>query len=109
MVAARDLQETIAIQTGTPTPDSAGGRSVAWATTYTVRAQVRNVRGAEREVHGQRRTLETYLITIRRMDGLTTALRVVWGSKVMNINHIRGLENSRSDFLLLECEVGVRA
>ena len=103
------MRDRITVQRQTTVADSYGGRSKTWAAVYTnIAAKVQAVRGAETEQAGRRLTTETYIVTINRGYTITSADRIIWGTKTLNISTVQN-RDGRDRRLTIECEVGLGA
>lgn len=84
-----DLDQRVTIQAPADTDDGYGGTIPGgWADVATVWAQVRDKGGNEAMEHMRATGRLTYEITIRRRDGITTAHRLVWGGRALNIRKV---------------------
>lgn len=85
---ASRLTKRIAIEEEVQTPDGAGGFTSAWQEVATVWAEIRPWgigRVDERFVSMQMEDRRYHRITIRYREGITPAMRVVFGMRVFNI------------------------
>lgn len=99
----------IVIQKRETVPDTAGGRTTQWSDVCKSFASPRWVKGTERtsSSDGDRvAALETWLLTINFISGITTDMRVLWNGEVFNIRSAADREQSRRH-LVLEIEKGV--
>lgn len=103
---AGDLREPISIIAEQRTEDDLGGQVVAWATQFDSWANVAPVRGAEKMEAQQVQSTQTYRITIRYRPNVTTAMRVNWSGKTMNILAVNNPDQRRK-YLEMICEEGV--
>ena len=85
---AGELRHEVAIQAATETRDAVGQVVQTWSTAATVRAAIWPLRGDElyraRQIHPEADSR----IRIRYYSGLTTAYRLLYGSRTMNILHV---------------------
>jgi head-tail adaptor len=91
----------VTIQQQSATPDGAGGFTSQWTTFATVYALVAVTGGGEQLEGGQDPPRRLFDVTILTVDGLTSAMRVCWGSVVMAITLIKAANNR--PFLVLAC------
>jgi len=94
-VVIGDLRERVTLQQATETADGQGGTVRTWAALATVWAQVLAA-GAGRE---------NYAITIWRRTDVTPQMRVVWGSKTLQIEGVRDPDGRRV-WTTLDCVEG---
>jgi SPP1 family predicted phage head-tail adaptor len=102
-IRAGALRHQIALQAKTRTSDGQGGHTFAWATIATVWARVvpSQLSGDSAEAD-QTVSRRAYEITIRRRAGVTSALRVLRGSQVLEITAVLPSDDT-PDALTLEC------
>lgn len=101
------MDERVSIQESSEADDGYGV-TLTWAniaTDPTVWAEVKPVKGREYEDRGRLATMETYLVRIRYRTDVTTANKLVWGSKELDIRHVADRE-MKGQYLWLECEHG---
>lgn len=104
------LRERITIQSSTAASDSAGGQTLTWAnlaTAPTVWARVEPLQGREVVKAMQIQGPFTHRVTLRYRTDLTLAMRVLWGSRYLNVRAI--LSNEQRAFTQMLCEEGVGA
>ena len=84
-----ELRHRIVIQyQPTPTQDSTGNETTAWATFATVYAQVKPFRGAEGVDHASWMATVTHEILIRYRAGVNPVMRIVEGTHTYNIKAV---------------------
>lgn len=105
-VTIGDLRERITLQQATETADGQGGKVRTWAALATVWAQV-IAAGAGRESLNTSavRPLLNYAITIWRRTDVTPQMRVIWGSKTLQIEGVRDPDGRRV-WTTLDCVEG---
>lgn len=100
---AGKLNKRVTIQQVTRTSDGGGGYTEAWAALATVWANVEPQSGSERWTAGQQGAGVEWQVTIRYRDDVTPLMRVLYGSKVLNIRAVMD-PDARSERLVLVCE-----
>jgi SPP1 family predicted phage head-tail adaptor len=92
------LRHRINLQTATQTPDAAGQLSPTWSTTYANEpAEVIETGGGE-AVRGQQiDATATHLVRIRYRAGITELMRIVWGTRTLNVINARDLDGRRRE------------
>lgn len=103
-----ELDQRVELQQFTRTPDGQGGFTETWAVVDTVWAQVRALRGSERN-HGERLAAEGgYRVVIRYRDDVNATWRMRWVNRdrLMNIRFPED-NGGRDLYLVLECGSGV--
>jgi SPP1 family predicted phage head-tail adaptor len=109
VTTAADLIDRVGIQSKTTTADTQGGRSVSWATTATVWANVRAARASEQQQAQAVGSHVDYAVTIRYRADVTPSMRLSWtpyGSttaRTLQINGVHPTDGGRS-FLVLTCQ-----
>ncbi len=108
---ASRLRERITIQERNQVDNGRGGRRTPagqgeWRDVATgVFAEIIALRGGEALEHAIVRSSQIWRVTIRARPGITTAMRVVWGSITMDIKTAPPAR-SGSDELIMTCESG---
>lgn len=96
-------QKRLAIQTKQTVRDDMGGFSHTWVTDKTVWASIVPASGKEllsgEQVHAE----VTHKITIRFYSGLTTKNRLLYGSRVFDINFIKNIDE-RDRYMEMLCK-----
>lgn len=97
------LNKQVTLQTESRSSDSAGGATVTWGDTATVWAAIDPKSALERFEAEQLNAKVSHVITIRYRSGVTSAMRVKYGSRTFNIlAPVNPLE--KNEELRLECE-----
>lgn len=105
-VEIRELNQRITLQALTRTEDGQGGWDESWSDFATVWAKVIPKKARERQFAQQIQEVTTHEITIRKLTGVTTEMRVQHGSNTYQLHgHIR--YDSRNFFMILDAEQGV--
>ncbi len=98
------LRHRVTIQQRTLVQDAAGAATYTWATFATVWAEVRTPAGMERlapEVDQVRASL-THTVRIRSGSGtISPAMRVVWGSRTLEVISVTDPDNRGESQVLL--------
>lgn len=105
------LRERVTVQSLTQSKDSKGGNVNAWTTVATVSAGVEALSGGigtATKAGGGEYAFGMYEVTIRYRPGITReGMRLIWGSKALEIKDIRNPRN-RNESLVLTCKEGQR-
>ena len=99
----------IEIQQPNSAPDGAGGRIITWTKFVSTYAETRWVKGNEqtKSSDGDRvASVETWLLKINFIAGITTEMRVLWDGITYNIRSAADREQKRRH-ITLEIEAGV--
>ena len=100
------LRSRISIEQQQLVSDTGGGYTKTWNSFAQVWAHLAPSRGDER-LQGLQLTGEvTHRVTIRYLSGVSVAMRVVYGSRYLNIRAVLN-HDERNEYLLLLCEEGV--
>lgn len=109
-VNAGALRHRLVIQVEQPVSDGGGGQGAdPWAnpvTLATLWGAVEPLRGSERLRAMQIQDSLTHRVTLRYRAGITTSMRVVFGTRVFNIRAVINV-GERNRVLELLCEEGV--
>lgn len=102
---AGQLRRKVIIQVNSPTQDARGEPDDAWSTAWTIWAAIYPQTGSETKAGEQTVPQITHKIRIRyssTISGITPAHRILWGTRIFEINFInRPQEHQR--FLDLMC------
>lgn len=104
MIGAMD--QRIALQAETATPDGIGGVTKAWATFATIWAKVTPQRGQEAMQEGRMAASETVKFTIYSRADVTELTRIVWGGVNYNVRNVQAGSN-RDLTMVVVAERGV--
>lgn len=85
---AGKLRRRLEIQSATDSVDGLGGNERLWKTDNTRWGSVRQLTAGERVAHDQQEAKSVVQITLRHYEGLTTANRIKWGSRIFNIRSV---------------------
>lgn len=85
---AGKLRNQIVIQTVTESRDSLGGVSESWATYATVRASIEPLKGTEKFQDKTTLSEVDLKVRIRYLAGVTTKMRILFGTRIFNIHSI---------------------
>jgi SPP1 family predicted phage head-tail adaptor len=99
--AAR-MKFRVEIQSLSQATDNQGGFTDSWTTDATVWAEIEPLKGWERFQAQQTQTPLTHKVTMRYRSGVTTAKRLLYGSRVFEIKEVINV-NEDSAFLVLRC------
>ena len=91
VIRAGRLRHEVIIQEVTQTRDTSGSVTESWSTTDTVRAEIKPIKsaGSERFIHEQVMSVGTHMVTIRYQGDVTPKHRILWGSRIFDINDVR--------------------
>ena len=98
------LRHRITIEEKSVTRDAEGGEVVTWATFATVWASASSITGREFFASQQVNSTVSMKFGIRWLDGVTTAMRISFDSKLYNIVAVLDSDR-RADLMLLAEEV----
>ena len=98
---AGELRHQITIQTPTEAQDSLGAVISTWSTFATVRASVEPLQGREYLALQQVQSEAGVKIRIRYLPGLNAKMRVLWTSKIYEIENILEIESRRREIHLM--------
>ena len=102
------LRDRISLQTETLVDQAGGSKTKTWATTATVWAQIKPLRGGELYHAQQLSARVTHRIVIRRRTDVTPTakMRVLFGTRVFNIHSVIN-RDERNRWIELMAEEGV--
>lgn len=100
------MRERVTLQQESRVVDDGGGYPNSWVAVDTVWASVKPLTGRERQLAAQTEAPVSYRVTIRYRDDVTPAMRLVWGTRYLNITGIFNADQKKA-YLTLECSEGV--
>lgn len=100
---AGKLDKRVTLQQLNRTADGAGGWEEVWANVATVWARVSPLRGGERYEAQRVQANLSHKVTIRHRAGTTPAMRILYGTRVLQITAVID-PDERHEVLELLCE-----
>ncbi|MDE1173861.1 MAG: phage head closure protein [Parvibaculaceae bacterium] len=97
------LRERVTIEQASMVFDDAGGHTLSWTPIATVWAQVENRSGSEVVVGERIESRGTRRVRIRRRTNIGPGMRLVWGSKVLDIRAVTD-SASGAGYIWLICD-----
>ena len=97
------LRHRVAIEQEGRAGDGGGGAAQSWTTFATISAAVVPLSGREAELAAQVGSVVSHRVEIRYRAGVTSKMRVKFGSRVLNIRAVLNIEE-RNRELHLMCE-----
>ena len=97
------LRHKVEIQALTVTEDAIGNQVEEWTKVADVWAAVEPLQGDEKLAAAYIQAETTHKVTIRYLAGITPANRILFGSRTLEIESVRNLEE-RSRELVLMCK-----
>lgn len=108
MIRAGTLRKLVTIQTITRADDGAGGFTETWTDTATVRAAVAPLEGREQLEAMQTGLRQPVRVRMRYRAGVTTAQRLVYEGRTLEIQSVVDPEERHRELVLLATETTVR-
>lgn len=105
MSAVGELRERVTIEQATRVADGVGGAAASWNERATVWASVAPLSGREMPTGERVEVHQSYRITIRYRDDVTTAMRAIWAGRTLNIRSVADADGRRR-WLTLHVEEG---
>lgn len=102
MIDPSTLNKRVTLQQEFATEDLQGGRSLSWADVATVWASVEPMAGKESYTWGKLLGESTYVIRMRYRSDIKAKMRLLYGSRIMDINSVID-EHDEHRFLALGC------
>lgn len=97
------FRHRVEVQAVSTTSDGQGGVSESWDTIKTVWASIKPVRAYEKFQAMQLETPITHKITMRFQDGITTAKRLLYGTRIFHIVEVINIDDANV-YLNLTCK-----
>jgi SPP1 family predicted phage head-tail adaptor len=95
MINAGELTERITIEKSTNTQNEVGENTLTWSTFATVWAKVQSLSGREAERYAEIVGFSGHKITMRPLTGLTSAMRIIYRSRTLEIGAINEFDRIR--------------
>jgi len=100
------LTKRITIENRDTTTTASGTPNGGWALFLSVRAGIKEVDSSEQYEGDQNVAKITHEVTIRHKTGITRAMRVVWGTRILKIHGFVNDEKNRE--IVMKCEERVQ-
>jgi SPP1 family predicted phage head-tail adaptor len=100
-----EMRHRVSIQAATRSSDGQFGGTLSWATALTVYASIKPKKAYERMQAGQLASPITHEVTMRYNDTVTSAHRLLFGSRIFQIKEIINKDEA-DEFLILQCVEG---
>jgi SPP1 family predicted phage head-tail adaptor len=104
---AGKLRHSIIIQTRTDTADSYGEPIPAWSTFLETWASIDPISGREFFSSKEVKSEVSHKVRIRWAEGITTQMRVLFGTRTFDIESVINIEERDRELLLMCVEVGI--
>lgn len=95
VLAAGALRHRLELQAEVQTSDGQGGYVRTWQTSATVWGSVEPLVGRERWAAQQVQSPATHKIRLRYRDGVTTTVRIKFGTRTFNVREVLNLEERK--------------
>lgn len=105
-ILAGQLRTPITIESATTAADAMGQTTPTWSTYWSTRGAVQTQSAREALSAGQARPTGSVVIRTRYKSGVTTAMRVKIGSRVLNIGGVVNVGEANRELMLHCTEVG---
>lgn len=106
MIDPGRLDKRVELQSRSAAQDSFGGQSTTWTTALTAWARIEPLSGRALEAARQRHAEVTHRVTIRYRVGIAAAMRVKYGSRLLDIGYVLN-PGEANEQLQLFCTEGV--
>lgn len=106
MTMIADLRHDVTIETPSDALDAIGGETVTWSTHAAVKAQIKPAKASERFFAQKLEANVSHKVRIRYLSTVTTSMRVIFGSRTLQIRGVAH-EEERFRWTDLYCEEGV--
>lgn len=100
-IRAGRLNKRVILQTVTPTRDTGGGATEAWADTATLWAEIEELSGSEQFDAQQVASTLTHRVTLR-YRAVTPQQRIKYGSRILRIESVAN-PGQRNESVVLQC------
>lgn len=99
------LTHRVTLQSSSGSADSFGQPSPVWSSVGTYWAQVSPLSGREAERARQVRADTTHTVTMRDVYAITPEMRLLYGSRVLNVVEVRNIDEADKELRLTCSEV----
>ena len=100
------LRNAITIQQSIVATGSSGASTKTWTVFATVFADIRTPTGKEYFGQDKFNSQVSHVVTIRWIEGVTPSMRIIWGSRTLNIEYVSEDRTNRR-MLYLDCKEAV--
>ncbi len=100
------LRQRVLLQRRSEVTDAGGGVSLGWTDIAELWAGILPLAGGERVLAMRVQPVQNFLIRLRYREDITTADRLLFGARVLNIRNVKNV-NERNQWLECRCEEGV--
>lgn len=90
-----ELRHRITFQSLSLTGDGQGGSLTSWTNFKTVWAKLKPISGRERNFAQRIEDVYTHEITIRKLDGITTTMRISFQNRIFQVKSIQPIDEER--------------
>ena len=101
---AGKLNKRVEIQTNTSVPNEMGEHVPGWNTTHTRWASINTIGGQERFSNNKESAEVSHRIKLRYVEGLIPSMRIKYGSRIFDIQHIQDHEERNRDMTVMVLE-----
>ena len=106
MKAGRLRDQIVIQQKAITSYDDNNAPVLTWTNYATVWSEFSPARGNEQLVAAQLRNVQTFIVTIRYMAGLSTKMRIVFNNENYNIENIEDSIRRNREFIKITCVRG---
>lgn len=106
MIDPGQMDKRVELQSRSAAVDSFGGQSTTWTTALTVWARIEPLSGRALEAARQLHAEVTHRVTIRYRPGITAAMRVKYGSRLLDVGYVLNPREANEQLQLM-CTEGV--
>ena len=100
------MQKRVEVQTKQTVRDAAGGASDAWVTDVTRWAHIAPATGKELYAGEQVKAEVTHNVVIRYYSAMSTSKRILFGSRIFDVNFVKNVDE-RNEHMELLCKEAV--
>jgi SPP1 family predicted phage head-tail adaptor len=100
------MRHRVQIQQATETRSTDGSVVQAWSNFAAAHAEIVPLSGSEDYVAQGLSASVVYRITTRHISGVVPKMRILWGSRVFEIENVRNIDE-RGRWLVMNCEEAV--
>jgi len=90
------MDRRVIVQSCAKTTDGQGGFTEAWSTFLTVWCSIEPVKGYEKFQAAQMETPISHKIMMRYQNGITTAMRILWGTRIFDIKEVINIDEDNA-------------
>lgn len=105
MIPIGEMRDQVIIEKATRTREESGGFTEAWEKFAAISAKVEERSGSQIQFSDQQQQRITHRVTARFLEGVTSDMRILWGTRVLQVQYSRNPDGKKKR-IEIACEEG---